>query len=171
MDINDAFAPIVESGVEEIASFLTQIAQHERMEDSTEYMDNPEESAQMEEEIKATYVKGEADGMTAKFSLVTSGSEYDKVTTEGKPESYSGGQEGMVTLVTGEEVPSKVNPNLWGQPVPDSAEPPSVWKDNYEKIAGSLASQQMSDYIREHASKALTPVIANAIQSRLGGDL
>ena len=123
----------------------------------------------MQAEIDSTDVDISVEGNTVSVKIVTSGSEYDKVSTEGKPEAFSGGQGGTVTLPDGSTVTSNVPPELWGQPVPNSAEPPSVWKDNAIKMIQSLLPGQIKDYITGKLGSKIAPVIGQFLSSQLAG--
>lgn len=169
IDFSSIAFELLSEAATDLKLFFGNLVRSERMKDSGEYSDNPEEAAQMQAEIDATDVEFEVEGSSIAVKIVTSGSEYDKVSTEGKPESYSGGQGGIVTLPDGSTVRSEVNPNLWGQPVPDSAEPPSVWKDNAIKMIQSLLPQQIKDYVTERIGSKIAPVIGQFLSSKLAG--
>ena len=168
-DLTGVIHEILTEFAAEAKLFFTNLVRSERMKDAAEYSDNPEEATQMDAEINATEFELEVEGSSLVGRIKTSGSDYDKVSTEGKPESYSGGQGGMVTLPNGEVVPSEVNPNFWGQPVPDSAEPPSQWKENATKMIQSLLPGQLSDFVKSRLGDKIAPLIGRMLTPQLTG--
>ena len=169
IDFTSALSEVLQEAASALKDFFSNLVRSERMKESGEYLDNPEEAAQMEAEINATGVDFYIDGSSISVKIVTSESLYDKVSTEGKEESYSGGQGGSVTLPDGTVVDSEVPQQLWGQPVPNSAEPPSVWKENAITMIKSLLPDQLRDYVKSHLGGKIAPVIGQHLSSALSG--
>lgn len=160
MDIDLSFLAGPISG---LSTFFTNLARSERSKEAGEYKDNAEEAAATDEEISATQVTVSFDGKKVKLSLETSGSMWDSVTTGGKGIAMIGGQGGTVTEPDGSTRMSNVPPQLWGtRPVDDSAEPASLWKENFMKMAESLLPGLVQDIIA--SSKAM---IADAIKPQI----
>ena len=168
-DFSDIISDLLNEAVNDLKTFFVNIVRSERMKESDEYSDNPEESAQMQEEIDATDIRFEVSGTQVMAEIVTSGSAYDKISTEGKEISYSGGQNGIVTYPDGHKEPSKVPVSLQGQPVPDSEEPKSVWKENAIKIIKSLLPGQIRDYLQAKLGERIAPIIGQMLSSQLAG--
>lgn len=169
IDFSSLVTEILQEAAIELKLFFTNLVRSERMIESGEYSDNPEEAAQMQVEIDATEVELHVEGTSISAKIITSGSNYDKISTEGQGESYSGGQNGLVTKPDETVVPSKVVPQFWGQPVLDSAEPPSVWKENSIKKMNSLLPSQLEDYVKSRLGEKLPPVIGKYFSSMLTG--
>ena len=164
MDIDLSF---LAGPISALSQFFTNLAQSERSKEAGEYKDNAEEAAATDAEIAATKVIVSFDGHTVRLQLITSGSMWDSISTEGKGTALIGGSGGTVTEPDGSTRQSNVPPQLWGTTtVEDSAEPASPWRDNFMKMVQTLLPSQVQDIIS--SSKAF---IADAIKPQIIGML
>lgn len=151
MDIDLSF---LSGPIQGLSSFFTSLAQSERSKESNEYKDNPEEAAAMDAEISATQVSVSFNGNEVSLQLITSGSLWDDVSTEGKGTAYIGGSDGIVTDPDGSTRMSNVPEQLWGtRPVEDSSEPSSPWKSNFITMAQSLLPGLVQEIIASSKSQ------------------
>ena len=164
MDIDLSF---LAGDVEGLSSFFTSLAQSERSKEADEYRDNPAEAAAMDAEIAATKFVVSFSGNTVTGEIITSGSLYDGVSTEGKGEAYIGGSGGIVTDPDGSTRMSNVPPQLWGTSVVEgSAEPSSPWKENVMTMVESLLPGLVGDVMNAHRqeiAEAAKPEIAEML--------
>lgn len=168
MDIDLSF---LAGPISALSQFFTNLARSERSKEAGEYKDNAEEASATDAEISATKVIVSFDGKTVRLQLLTSGSMWDSVTTEGKGTALVGGSGGIVTEPDGSTRPSNVPSQLWGTTtVDDSAEPSSVWKENFIMMAETILPSEVQEILASNKS-SIAEAVKPQILSMLGGAL
>lgn len=172
IDMDSYVNELLQDFISEYKQTYDQLVQRERIEDETavkEYQENDEELAQFVEEVQDTHFDMQAEGTSLRGEIITSGSMFDTITTEGKGESYSGGTNGVVTYPDEHTEPSPVPIQMQGQPVPNSADPPSLWKENAKIKIQSLLPGDLSEYVKSRLGEKIAPAIGELLSKQLAG--